>query len=214
MAGGGYRPGAGRPVGGMSQARRLIIRGLQRGLASAMVAKGADPRADEEELAVEAVAHIASDLILAGQGRDVLAIYAQAAPKGDDYDGEEGGRKSPLVRALERLPGMVPGPQSSLSGPVEASDMAIPEVRALGATHPQSVAPPGQPFFNPQRTLLPPDRDAGTPVRGELVRGPDARDPAGARAHPLPPGSPRPPSCTPVVSGNFEKKSPAATRVE
>jgi len=208
MAGGGARPGAGRPVGGISQARRLILRGLQRGLASAMRAKGARGE-DEEELAVEAVAHIASDLILAGQGRDVLAIYAQAAPKNNDYDDAPGGHKSPLVRALERLPGMVTGPESARAASGEQENSVIPAIQAQGATHPQSVAPPGQPFFTPQRQLLPPALTAPEAVRpSALVRGPDVRA-AGRPGYPPPPGSPPSPLYTPVNTENFEKKSSA-----
>jgi len=213
MAGGGARPGAGRPVGGISQARRLIIRGLQRGLASAMRAKGID--GEEEELAVEAVARIASDLVLAGQGRDVLAIYAQAAPKSDDGDLEPGGHKSPLVRALERLPGMVPGPESSRAAMEATENAVIPAIQPPGATHPQSVVPSGQPFFTPQKQLLPPDLDAPDLSRaGALTRGPDVRPPARPRpGHPLPPGPPPPPPYTPGYTGNFEKKSNAEAEV-
>lgn len=186
----------------MSQARRLIVRGLTRGLASAMRAKGAE--GTEDELAVEAVARIASDLILAGQGRDVLAIYAQAAPKSDDGDEDPGGNKSPLVRALERLPGMVSGPERSQTEPGARADAVIPEVYSQGATYPQSVVPTGQPFFAPQGQLLPAEL-----VEPALAREPDA--PAPARpGYPLPPGSPPPPPYTPDHSGNFEKKSPAA----
>jgi hypothetical protein len=182
----------------------LIIRGLQRGLASAMRAKGIE--GDEEELAVEAVARIASDLILAGQGRDVLAIYAQAAPKSDDGELEPGGHKSPLVLALERLPGMVPGPESSRAALDATENAVIPAIQAHGATHPQSVAPSGQPFFTPQHQLLPPDLDAPAPSReGELMRGPDVRA-AGHPGHPLPPGSPAPPPYTSGYTENFEKK--------
>jgi len=212
MAGGGARPGAGRPQGGISQARRLIIRGLQRGLASAMRAKGIE--GEEEELAVEAVARIASDLILAGQGRDVLAIYAQAAPKSDDGELEPGGHKSPLVRALERLPGMVPGPESSRAALDEKENAVIPAIQAQGATHPQSVVPSGQPFFTPQKQLLPPDLDAPEIGRaGHLTRGPDVR-PAARPGHPLPPGPLAPPPYTPGYTGNFEKNSPVKAGAE
>jgi hypothetical protein len=184
----------------------LIIRGLQRGLANAMRAKGAE--GDEEELAVAAVAHIASDLILAGQGRDVLAIYAQAAPKSDDGDDQPGGHKSPLVRALERLPGMVQGPEQSRADDGEAGNAVIPAIQAPGATYPQSVAPSGQPFFTPQGQLLPADLVPLDVSAHAVSRGPDARA-AGRPGHPLPPGSPPSPLHTPVDTGNFEKKSQA-----
>ena len=170
-----------------------------------MRAKGAI--GEEEELAVEAVACIASDLILAGQGRDVLAIYAQAAPKSDDYDDDPRGHKSPLVRALERLPGMVPGPESSRADPDEVANAVIPAIQAPGTTHPQSVVPPGQPFFTPQHQLLPLDYAAP-----EASRAPAPA--AGHPGHPPPPGSPPSPLSIPVDTGNFEKKSPAAAEAE
>ena len=210
MAGGGARPGAGRPVGGISQARRLIIRGLTRGLAIAGRAKGLE--GEEEEVAVESIAHIASDLVLAGQGRDVLALYAQAAPKSDDGDGDER-YKSPLVRALERLPGMVAVPESSQAGTGEAESSVIPAIHATGATHPQSVVPSGQPFFTPQGQLLPADLEPLDVSAHAVSRGPDARA-TGRPGHPLPPGSPTPPTYTPVDTGNFEKKSPAEVGAE
>lgn len=153
MAGhGGARPGAGAPRGGISQARRLLLRGLQRGLAHAGRAKGLE--GDDEEVATESVAMIASDLVLAGQGRDVLAIWAQAAPKGDE--GEEGGKKSPLLRALERMPGLgsVPNP-SQLARPV-GENTAESKENAVTPTDPASVTCQGQPFFSPQGNLLPP----------------------------------------------------------
>jgi hypothetical protein len=188
----------------------LIIRGLTRGLASAMRAKGA--QGDEEELAIAAVAHIASDLILSGQGRDVLAIYAQAAPKSDDGDGDER-HKSPLVRALERLPGMVAVPESSRADDGEGENAVIPAIQATGATHPQSVAPSGQPFFTPQGQLLPADLVPLDVSAHAVSRGPDARA-AGRPGHPLPPGSPPSPLHTPVDTGNFEKKSQAEAGAE
>lgn len=180
MAGGGARAGAGRPVGGMSQSRRLIIQGLQRGFEKAGRARGL--MGEGEEVVIESIAQVAADLILGGNGRDALALLVGAAPK--DGDGER--EKSPLVRALERLPGMVSGPERSQTEPGERADAVIPEVYDGGATHPQSVALPHQPFFAPQARLLPPDLDAPT-----LVRGPDARA-AERPGHPPPPGSPTP----------------------
>ena len=188
----------------------MIICGLTRGLASAMRAKGA--HGDEEELAIAAVAHIASDLILSGQGRDVLAIYAQAAPKSDDGD-DDGRHRSPLVRALERLPGMVAVPESSRVDDGEAESAVIPAVQPTRATHPQSVVPSGQPFFTPQGQLLPADLVPLDVSPRAVSRGPDARA-AGRPGHPLPPGSPLPPLYTPVDTGNFEKKSPAEAGAE
>lgn len=200
MAGhGGLRPGAGRPVGGISQTRRLLLQGLNRGLAYAARAKGL--KGSDEDLAVESVARIASDLILAGNGRDVLAIYAQAAPKSDD--GDAGGSKSPLVQALERMPGMlaVPG-QSQRVEETEAERLETPR-ETPGPTNPQSVAP----FFAPQVPLLPPDLE---PAPGAIARDVEPAPPPASRAPgpgglPPTPGGGHPTHSLRLNAENFEK---------
>ena len=187
------------------------MRGLQRGLAHAGRAKGIE--GDEEEVAVESVARIASDLILMGQGRDVLAIYAQAAPKSDEGDDPEG-KKSPLVRALERLPGMSGVPEQSTAADRRAQKGLKTQNQAEGTTNPQSVVPHHHPFFAPQGRLLPPDLEAPARSSSEPPRGPDTR--ASARpggGDPLPPGSASPPY-TSGNTENFEKKSPAEAAAE
>lgn len=209
MAGhGGVRQGAGRPEGGISQARRLILQGLQRGFEKAGRKKGLTGEA--EEVVVESIAHVAADLILAGQGRDALAILVQAAPKGDDGEGGDG-KKSPLVRALERLPGLAGGPQSARTDETDPANTAKPELIPVGPQHPQS----GAPFFTPQVPLLPPGLDPSLP---SSVPGVGTR-PEFARAARVGGGDPLPPPAAPVPSTHpraeeFEKKSPHAAGAE
>ncbi len=204
MAGhGGARPGAGAPKGGISQARRLLLRGLQRGLAHAGRAKGLE--GDEEEVATQSVAMIASDMVLAGQGRDVLAIWAQAAPKGDE--GDPDAKKSPLLRALERMPGLGSVPDSSQPAIAPAQNRAESTENAQAPTDPASVTLPDQPFFSPQRTLLPPSLDAAHPLPSspDPARAPLARAPSGGGGGTPYPPSAAPPGFIPLGTGNFEK---------
>lgn len=204
MAGhGGARVGSGRPEGGISATKRLLLAGLRRGLAYAARTKGLD--GEEEELATETVARIASDLILAGQGRDVLAILAQAAPKSDDGAGDPG-KESPLVAALRRLPGMVGGPESARAAPGHAETQTNTEPPTPGPTDTAFVPPAAPPFFAPQVPLLPPVLEPAPP-------GPRAaRAPA--------PGGPPTPGVRPPVPGiypgteKFEKNPDAPEHTE
>lgn len=207
MAGhGGLRPGAGRPQGGISETRRLLLRGIKRGLAQAGRARGI--QGDEDEVATEAVARIASDLILAGQGRDVLAIFAQAAPKGDEGGG--GDTESPLQQALRRMPGLQNGTAVPLV-PLDATPIrAEPMENDTRPTDPASVTRHGQPFFSPQQTLLPPGVEASPAVpieHGGVARADDAGARGGRATRPDPP-TPHPAAPPPSVrlhTENFEK---------
>lgn len=218
MAGhGGARPGAGAPKGGISQARRLLVRGLQRGLAHAGRVKYGIA-GDEEEAAMQSVAMIASDMVLAGQGRDVLAIWAQAAPKGDE--GDEGGKKSVLLAALESLPGLgsVPNPSQLPRKPAE--NAAESKENEPLPTYPAFVTPSDQPFFSPQGNLLPPST---LPPPVGVFSGDQALEPASARANqgasprrgggtgtPYPPSA-RPPGILHPDTENLEKNSEEKT---
>ena len=211
MGHGGARPGAGAPKGGISQARRLLLRGLQRGLANVGRANGFE--GDEEELATQSVAMIASDMVLAGQGRDVLAIWAQAAPKGDE--GDEGGKKSPLLRALERMPGLGSVLDSSQPALAPAQNSEESDENDKRPTDPASVTQLHQPVFCPQWTLLPaptpppihPSMDAAhsLPSSPDPARTPRARLPGvGGGGTPYPPSAASP-GIIRLGTGNFEK---------
>lgn len=199
MAGhGGARPGAGAPKGGISQARRLLMRGLQRGLAHAGRAKGLI--GDEEEVATQSVAMIASDMVLAGQGRDVLAIWAQAAPKGDE--GDEGGKKSVLLAALESLPGLgsVQNPSQLPRKPAE--NAAESKKNEPLPTYPAFVTRSDQPFFSPQGNLLPPSvlpppHPASDDASPSIVPATSSARAGVARTQEEGAGTPYPPSARP-----------------
>lgn len=147
---GGKRPGAGAPRGGVSETRRLLVRAINGGLAMAGRARGL--RGDDAAVRVATAEHIVSDMILAGQGADVLKLAAVVgSPKAEDpSDGE----RSPLAAALGRLPGISPGPGRSQTQPYEERAPANSTSYGDGTHDQQSDAPLAQPFFAPQ-TLLP-----------------------------------------------------------
>ncbi len=124
---------------------------------------------DDERLALESAARIASDMVLAGNGRDVLALWASVAVKGEvKGEGNEGGT---LAEALKRLPGV-----KSTFDPIEGAARSLPESGKAettdtsvdcdnGTTDYASVGTgsvdPAKPFFHPQSILpgmVPPPR--------------------------------------------------------
>lgn len=208
MAGGGRRAGAGRPEGGISQARRLLVAALNRGLAIAGREKGLT--GSDEDVATESAAQIAADLIRSGRGDEVLKLYAIAAPKADE-DGVGKGARSPLLEALERLPGALDVPQASR----EAGDSHQIGDDSTGyaarATDTQSgvhlrdtpEAPAGGMFFQPQPLLFAPS--LLPPAAGSIARE-GTQGTSGTPPHP-----PRAES-SPAISlrgENFEKNESA-----
>jgi len=208
MAGhGGSRPGAGGPRGGISETRRLLVAGIKCGLVHAGRAKGLT--GTDDEVSIESVARIASDLIMAGQGRDVLAILAQASPKGDEAGA--GDTESPLQLAMARMPGLQNGTGVSRAviehdgKPAESQENEQRPTDNVSVTHGQ------QPFFSPQHTLIPPHLEpcarvpSVPPGACELVPG--AR--AAAPAWPADPPTPHPavPGKGPTLTPEFLKKS-------
>ncbi len=207
MAGhGGLRPGAGAPRGGISETRRLLVNGIKRGLAQAGRAKGLT--GSDDDVAVESVARIASDLILSGQGRDVLAIFAQVAAKGDEPGA--GDPKSPLQQALARMPGLQNGTGVSLAGLAHAEKPADSRENDERHTDHALVTRSDQPFFCPQQTLIPPHLEPAHPVpRGSdsaraLVPG-ELAAPAHQAAEPPHPPPRGPREGSHLETENFEK---------
>ena len=143
---GGTRAGAGRPYGGISQTRRLIASAIQQGLAQAGRQKypGRVHTCDDEQAAVDTAAMIVDDMIQAGQGNDVLKLWAAVAMK--ESDSNSGGKKNTLAAALSKLPG---------AGYVD--DVSQLEESTLeqqgGTTHTERDANPGHPYFAPQKRL-------------------------------------------------------------
>ncbi|MEJ1355725.1 MAG: hypothetical protein RPU39_13690 [Candidatus Sedimenticola sp. (ex Thyasira tokunagai)] len=99
MAHGGARSGAGRPGGGISQARRVLVTAIERGLAGDI--EGQMTEEVRIEQATQTAAQIAADMLGAGRGDQVLALYAASAPKSDQGDGNAA--QSALQNALDRL---------------------------------------------------------------------------------------------------------------
>ena len=153
---GGARAGAGRPQGGISDVRRRLVRGIERGLADAARAAGI-PGDSDEELVTGAVADIAYGMIRAGRGPEVVALYAQLAARGDGQDGGS----SPLAAALDRLPGMVSGTGSAHMAVVSTAQPAESMDYDDGVTHCEGVAADGRLPVGPSLPLL--DRD-GRPL--------------------------------------------------
>lgn len=122
---GGSRSGAGRPKGGVSDARRLLLSGLQRALADAAAEAGLiEAGASEAERATVGIANIARGLIQAGRGDEVVKLYALSVTKAGSGEGEGSG-KSPFLEALARLPGMVAGGENGTE-PAQQGAVRIP----------------------------------------------------------------------------------------
>jgi len=170
---GGPRAGAGRPEGGISATRRLLVRALTRGLAIAGRSKGLE--GTDDEVATESAARIAADLIVAGRGDEVLKLLAVASPANEPAGGKDG-EDSLLSRSLRRLPGMgsgaVPVPARSQVIEAEAAEGLQSQENASGPTDTQSSGPGLAPFFAPQLPLVAPpgEGDAGAPGARELAR--------------------------------------------
>lgn len=164
MPSGGARVNAGRPAGGIAQARRILLRAIQRGLAKAAIERGLDPDGTraEDDLALDAASRIVGDMVIAGQGRDVLVLWAQVAPARDDpREPPSGG----LSEALRRLPGVgrifdADGADRSLDADEQIDVPSDSEPCEQGPTDSASVGAMNcetgeivQPFFAPQKLL-------------------------------------------------------------
>ena len=146
---GGARLGAGRPQGGVSQARRLITVAIHKGLAVAGRKKYPElVSVDPEQAAVETAAMIVDDLIQAGKGGDVLKLWASVAMKENTDD--KASNKHSLAAALSRLPGAGQVPDVSRLG---NNQLEAPEPKE-GAPHIERGDPTKMPYFAPQGCLL------------------------------------------------------------
>lgn len=164
--------------------RRLLSAAITDGLELAGRTTGIE--GDSESVAKECAARIVSDMILAGRGEEVLKLGAVLAPKGGDDDGKRG--KSPVLDALSRMPGMLPGREPSqvaerVPNTAEESDTCATRTTdgrsGARAEQADQVAP--RPFFAPQLPLLPAELSG-------------SRGPAGAGAAAAGAGTPHPPA--------------------
>lgn len=168
--------------------RRLLSAAITDGLE--LAGRTAGIEGDGESVAKECAARIVSDMILAGRGEEVLKLGAVLAPKGGDDDGKHG--KSPVLDALSRMPGMLPGREPSqvaerVAGTAEESDTCA--TRTTDGRSGARVERPDQgaarPFFAPQLPLLPAELGG-------------ARGPAGGGAAAAGAGTPHPPAGGPT----------------
>jgi hypothetical protein len=209
MQHGGARANSGRNPGGVNQSRRILIDSIERGLAIAGRKRGLI--GDDEEVAAQTTAHIVSDMVLAGEGRDVIKIYALATSKSDGAQPGAAG-KSSLINALKRLPRGKSGPVSDVddndgmnnADNSDSYEQGAPDCQLVALVSGDDDQAPGndkQPFFSPQKTL-------------ELDVFADSSDSAGefaqpgepAKATPSTPSGPTP-HCIGVDSENFEKNN-------
>ena len=150
---GGSRVGAGRPQGGVSQARRLINTAITRGLAYGGRERAPDDfiGLTDDEAAVESAARIVSDMILAGQGNDVIKIWSQVATKDNDKESEP---RNVLAEALARLPARNQVPDMSRNSFDNGERLINTGDADRGTTDYKSGGVDNQPYFAPQGCLL------------------------------------------------------------
>ena len=147
---GGTRPGAGRPRGGVTDTRRRIIAAINQGMAQAGRRMYPDKvsQDDEDEAAIQTGAMIVDDMIRAGQGNDVMKLWAAVALK--EPEGQTASKKNTLAEALSRLPDV------GCVRDVSQNDMNQPQPAEIegSATHTERGAPPDNTWFAPQVPLL------------------------------------------------------------
>lgn len=155
MSHGGNRSGAGRKKGGVSETRRRLSKAIEVGTAHAVRQKAPEltqGKTDEEAAEIGA-AMIVSDMIQAGQGADVLKIWASIAPKTDE--GGEG--INDLSKAFSALPAHLKGTGEAQ----QAGTTTITPTESItyedGAHHSELGAPVNEPYFLPQFPLLIPE---------------------------------------------------------
>ena len=147
---GGARPGSGRPQGGISDTRRRIIAAINMGLAQAGRKKypNAVSQIDDDQAAIQTGAMIVDDMIQAGQGNDVMKLWAAVALKeGSDPKGD---KRNTLAEALSRLP--VAGHVADVTQNGKSQPEALQTEG--GATHPDREEPRNTPYFAPQVPLM------------------------------------------------------------
>ena len=147
---GGARPGAGRPKGGVSDARRRLYAAINRGLAQAGRKKYPNmvSQDDEEEAAIQTGAMIVDDMIQAGQGNDVMKLWAAVALK--EPEGEKSTGKNTLAEALSRLPAAGHVADVTQIGRMQPE----PAETEGGTTHTERDEPQKMPHFAPQVPLM------------------------------------------------------------
>ena len=192
-------------MGGITQSRRILIDAIERGLAIAGRKRGLI--GDDEDVAAQTTAHIVSDMVLAGEGRDVIKIYALATSKAD---GSQSGNaaKSSLINALKRLPRGKNVRVSDVNdngnidnaGNSSGYQQGAPDCQLVARAHGDDK----QPFFSPQKTLELDDVSEFSSISSSA--GDFAQPGHPGKATPYTPSGPTP-HCIGVDSENFEKNN-------
>ena len=192
MQNGGYRPGAGRPKGGISQTRRLLDSAITKGLAHAGRTKYPDmvSTTDLEAAAVDTAAMIVSDMIQSGQGHEVIKVWAQVASR--ETSGQNNPSKNILADALSRLPSashVTDMSQTYESEPEPLDNTGLADDRP---TDTKSNGALNLPFFAPQVPLDLDSQDDPEPTpcdhsERDAPAGAPAPARTGAHPHPRPP---------------------------
>ncbi len=162
MSHGGNRSGAGRKKGGVSETRRRLSKAIEIGTANAVRQKAPEltqGKTDEEAAEIGA-AMIVSDMIQAGQGAEVLKIWASIAPKTDE--GGEGAND--LSKAFSALPAHLKGTGQAEDTDTTTTTPAISTTYEEGAHHSELGAPENAPYFLPQMPLLVPQSEQASLV--------------------------------------------------
>jgi len=130
MAGhGGHRAGAGAPRGGVSETRRLLLAAIESGVELAGRSKGL--KGTRSEVIEQTGANMVCDLILAGDVKNVLAIWGQSTGK-DSASSPATDNKSGLANALNQASKMLSG-QSN--GTESVQKIPAPHTEQGTATH-------------------------------------------------------------------------------
>lgn len=148
---GGARSGAGAPKGGVSQLRRIMSTAINQGLERAGRSKGLTGTG--EEVAQAAASHIISDMIIAGNGADVLKLAAAVDHnKGADNTGES----SAVLAALKAKPGRRIGILSAQEQYQQVENETISSTYDERTIDIESTAQENSSFFNPEQPFFSP----------------------------------------------------------
>lgn len=145
MAGGGRRPGAGRPKGGVSELSRILQEGGVDGLAAIGAERGHE--GTREELAQKAVAEIVQDWGRSGRADELLKFFGSLTASTGNFSGEG---ESLLLVAMKKAPGLLPDTDMSLMQGEYSVEQEKTGTTASRATDSKSLSRQTRPFFHPE----------------------------------------------------------------
>ncbi|PJE79654.1 hypothetical protein CI610_01368 [invertebrate metagenome] len=158
---GGARIGSGRPKGGMSHIKRLLVKAITDGLAHAGSIQHPELMngCDKEEQATKTATMIISDMVRSGQANDVIKILSLMATKETDT---ESNVKNTLANALSKLPQPGNNDRNLTSQVADMSQNPNEKMNSVDFIGIEDNRPSNgnldgrekQPFFSPQNSLL------------------------------------------------------------